>query len=285
LLNEIVIVDGGSKDGTWEVLEGWAQKYLKLRVYQVPGANIGCGRNEAIKRTESEIIVSFDSGTKYPKNWLKLMLKPFWDEGAEVVGGRTIHTGETFFETCAITFKDVRKADIQPSHRGCAFCKKVWQKIGGYPAHVEGGEDTWFNTQWMKFGFKCVYVPEAKQYWMSRKRWVDIFEMRRRNTKGHIALGETSGMITNILVTIVCVLSAIFIVLGFFNPSFWYIAGVLYGANVVKRMLCRGRWKVFINPVKALVGFYILLAFDLGMTLGALEGAVLFLRDKITGRK
>ena len=64
LLSEIVIVDGGSKDGTWELLQEWCGKVPKLKVCQVQRANIPRGRNEAIKRTDAEIIVRFDSGTR-----------------------------------------------------------------------------------------------------------------------------------------------------------------------------------------------------------------------------
>lgn len=281
LVSEIVIVDGGSEDGTWELLKQWAEKVSKLKVDQVPGTNISRGRNEAVKRTNADIIVTFDSGTKYGDDWLKLMLEPFTDASVRVVGGLTVYSGETLFENCMATFKDSKRSSIQPSHRGCAFYKQVWEKIGGYPEHVEAGEDTWFNTQWKKMGCKYVHVPEAKQYWRVRKNWTGVFRMARRNTKGHIALGETSGTLTIVMVTAVQVVSGIFLIGGFFNYLMWYAAGGLYGLNDLWRMLEKGRWRQFHNPVKIVVGIYALSAFDLGMTVGAIEGFMLWFKHKL----
>ncbi|MHC4158341.1 MAG: glycosyltransferase [Planctomycetota bacterium] len=143
-LDEIVIVDGGSNDGTWELLKEWAERAVELEVYQVPGANIPRGRNEAIKRTDAQIIVTFDSGTRYNGGWLRLMLKPFEDEQVSVVGGLSVSHGETLFEECFAAFDERKRTDplLGPSHRAIAYRRKVWEQIGGYPEDVDGGEDT-----------------------------------------------------------------------------------------------------------------------------------------------
>jgi len=281
LLSEIVITDGGSTDGTWEMLDGWSDKVEKLKVHKIPGANISRGRNEAVKRTNAEIIVTFDSGTGYIDGWLKKMIEPFENEGAEVVGGLTIFKGRTLFEKCMASFRDDKRVAIQPSHRGCAFKKKVWEKIGGYPEHVEAGEDTWFNSQWRKLGFKYVHVPEAEQYWTVRSDWKSVFKMARRNTKGHVALGEMSGTMTVAAITGLNILCAVLFVLGFFRHYLWLVAIGLYALNLIRRMSEKGRWRSFVNPVNIVVGSYALSAFDLGMTLGAIEGFGLLIKHKM----
>jgi hypothetical protein len=184
------------------------------------------------------------------------------------------------FEKCLAAFKDFKKSSIQPSHRGCAFYKEVWEKIGGYPEHVEAGEDTWFNSQWRTMGFKYVHAPQAKQYWRVRKNWIGVFKMARRNTKGHVILAERSGSLTIAMIVAVQVLSCIFLIGGFFNHLIWFAAGGLYGLNVVWRMLEKNRWRDFANPVKIIVGAYALSAFDLGITVGVIEGLVSFLKNK-----
>jgi len=281
-LNELIIVDGGSNDGTWELLKDWAQKVDKLKVYQVPGANISRGRNEAIRQATADIIVVFDSGTKYETNWLQLMLRPFEKEEASVVGGLTICYGENIFEKSFAGFDNRKWIDENwgSSHRGIAYLKNVWQQIGGYPEDVEAGEDSWFNTQWKNLGYKYVHVPEAKNYWRVRKNWKGVFKMSRRNTKGHVALCETSGMAIIVLITAVYMICSLCILLGFYNSVFWYAAGILYGLHVSKRMLGKGRWRTFLNPVTFIVGFYGLTASDLGTVWGTFEGFVQIIKKK-----
>ena len=285
LLSEIIIVDGGSKDGTWEVLSQWAQKIAKMKVYQVSGANISQGRNEAIERTDAEVIVTFDSGTQYDADWLRLILQAFEDESVRVVGGLTICCGETMFEKCFAALGDQKRAAIKPSHRGCAFYREVWEKIGGYPEHVRAGEDTWFNTQGERMGYKYVNVPEAKNYWKVRGRWKDVFRMQRRNTKGHIALGESSGTIRIFLITAIYLVVALSLILGFYDYRIWYGGAGLYVSLLIKGLLGKGRWHCFAHPARFIVGFYVLTGSDLGTSLGAIEGFLIFLWLTTVGRK
>jgi len=287
LLSEIIIVDGGSSDGTWELLVEWSQRVAKLKVYQVPGASICRGRNEAIKRTNAGIIVTFDSGTIYSNEWLELMLKPLEDEQISVVGGLTICCGGTLFERCFAAFDERERTDplFGSSHRGIAYRRKVWEHIGGYPEYVDAGEDTWFNARWRKLGYRYVHLPEAKNYWRVRNNWPEVFKMARRNTKGHVALGKSSGNVTIALITTVYILCGLLVILGFCNCMMWYVAGTLYAAHVAKRMMGKGRWRTFVNPIKFLVGLYALTAFDLGMLVGAIEGLVLLLKRIIVHRK
>lgn len=282
MLNEIVILDGGSTDSTWECLQEYTDKVQKLKVYQEPGANISRGRNGAIERTSSDIIVTFDSGTIYQADWLSLMLKPFEDNSVKVVGGTTEAYGKTVFEKCLAAFKDPGRIGLKPSHRGCAFYKEVWSKIGGYPEHVPAGEDTWFNSQWQKMGYKYVNVPAAVNLWRVRGTWKGMFKMARRNFKGHVALGETSSafkifliMMINVSVFLLC------LPVGFWDFRIWLVASGLYFIYLMWRLFGKARWRYFINPLRFCVGIYVLTSSDWGTSVGVIEGAFLFLKHRI----
>ena len=65
--HELVIVDGGSKDGTYEFLRSLeaTQKKINVTIIQKNKCNVAEGRNLAIKRTSNEHIVLLDAGTRF----------------------------------------------------------------------------------------------------------------------------------------------------------------------------------------------------------------------------
>ena len=64
LPDEIVVVDGGSVDGTVAVVERWLARGVPIVLVTVPGANISAGRNVAISRARSEIVAVTDAGVR-----------------------------------------------------------------------------------------------------------------------------------------------------------------------------------------------------------------------------
>src|SRR5215210_2695466 len=75
--DEIVVAEGGSRDGTAAVLaEHAARLGLPLRVVDAPGANIAQGRNRAIAAATSEIIAATDAGVRCPPEWLARLTAP-----------------------------------------------------------------------------------------------------------------------------------------------------------------------------------------------------------------
>ena len=67
--DEIVIVDGGSRDNTVAVIQEYADR-LPLRVLVEPGANISRGRNVAIAAATGDVIASVDAGVWLEPVWL-----------------------------------------------------------------------------------------------------------------------------------------------------------------------------------------------------------------------
>lgn len=51
--DEIVVVGGGSRDGTINILEDFACRDPRIKVYVELGVNIACGRNLAIVRAQN----------------------------------------------------------------------------------------------------------------------------------------------------------------------------------------------------------------------------------------
>ena len=67
--DEIVVVDGGSKDGTLQELEDRQQDLPPVRVFVAPGANIAAGRNIAVREARYDWIACTDAGCRPIPGW------------------------------------------------------------------------------------------------------------------------------------------------------------------------------------------------------------------------
>jgi len=89
LPDELIIVDGGSTDGTFELLSDFKPKSpIPMHIFQENGCNISRGRNLAISHAKYPIIAVTDFGCRSEKNWLRNLLFPFEkDISIQMVGG------------------------------------------------------------------------------------------------------------------------------------------------------------------------------------------------------
>ena len=67
--DEIVIVDGGSTDGTFESLRTAAGDDRRFSLRRAPGTNIAAGRNLAIGATQAPLIAVTDAGLQRSRHW------------------------------------------------------------------------------------------------------------------------------------------------------------------------------------------------------------------------
>src|SRR4051794_10082995 len=95
---ELVVVDGGSTDGTPEIIESWARESgLPLQLIHAPGANISEGRNRAFSVSRCEFVAVTDAGTVLEAGWLEELAASL-EAGAGVASGFFRPEGESVME-------------------------------------------------------------------------------------------------------------------------------------------------------------------------------------------
>lgn len=164
--DEVVVVDGGSSDGTVARLRDRAMRGdLPLRVLERPGANISAGRNAALREARAELIAATDAGVRLEPEWLARLAAPLAGS-ARVAAGFFASDPSGAFETAlgATTLPEARDVDpdrFLPSSRSVAFVRTDALAVGGYPEWLDYCEDLVFDLRLLAVAGAPTFVPDA----------------------------------------------------------------------------------------------------------------------------
>lgn len=156
--DEVVICDGGSRDGTVSVLEEYRGRLPGLKIVRAGGLNISQGRNRAISEATGSVIAVTDAGVRLEACWLERLIAPLANAGPgresraaavagffspEVEGPFQMAMGAAVLPLTA----EIDPSRFLPSSRSVAFRKTLWEEVGGYPEWLDYCEDLVFDLR------------------------------------------------------------------------------------------------------------------------------------------
>ncbi len=194
--DEVVVVDGGSTDGTVAVLQAFATKQPKLNVHIIeqPG-NIAVGRNTGIKAARHDWIAMTDAGCVLEKNWLCELLLQQQKTHASIVAGYAVGNPQSAFETAVVPYAlvmpdRVDPAQYLPAARSLLLHKPVWQQLGGFPEHVSVSEDYAFARAARAAGVTLSFAQTAVVRWRPRSSLLSFFRMIYAQARDDVRAGN-----------------------------------------------------------------------------------------------
>ncbi|HEX2914102.1 MAG TPA: glycosyltransferase [Chloroflexia bacterium] len=197
--DEIVVVDGGSGDGTYEKLQHFAAQDQRVHSMQLPGANISRGRNAAIEASRHELIAVTDAGVRLRPDWLEQLVAPFASSDVQVVSGffRSDPDPSSPFQiamgaTVLPSVEEIEPDKFLPSSRSVAFTKSAWRAAGGYPEWLDYCEDLIFDINLKNHVKTFAWKPQALALFAPRRSlgafWTQYYRYARGDGKADLFL-------------------------------------------------------------------------------------------------
>jgi len=172
--NRIVIVDGGSNDGTYELLMDLVKNNNKFLIIQDDcdldeNTNIGPiarGRNIAIKACSSDFILMADAGCRYHENWIRAYKNKININESLYSGGSKLSSNSTDIDLAVapllgfdLPSKDY-SAKPSGSCRSLCISRSLYNDVGGFREIFKTGEDTDFISRAKRVA-KMISVEEG----------------------------------------------------------------------------------------------------------------------------
>lgn len=160
---EIILVDYGSTDDTWETMRSLIDPWKGISAIQVRDEGTAAACNAGIEAAHGKYIAMLDADDMMEPERLELMYQAaeqnphsvvFDDIRIVLYGKRGEHWRYPDYD-----FEQILEKNTM--HKGLLFPKKAWEEVGGYPKLMTNGREDWaFNIALGIKGWCGVHVPQ-----------------------------------------------------------------------------------------------------------------------------
>ena len=193
---EIIVVDDGSKDNTYEIAKEYEEKYDFIKVYKKENGGKSSALNYGISRSSGEIIVTLDADSIPEKDSLIKMLKYMYYYNADIVvpAIQTINTKKLIEKYQYIDYAihnfsgiviDKMNSVFIASGPFSVFKRSVFEKIGLFD-EKNISEDMEIALRAQKNNFKIKFCPEVIIKTVPPDNFKSLLKQRVRWTLGFI---------------------------------------------------------------------------------------------------
>lgn len=184
---EIMVVDGGSTDGTIDVINSYIDRYSFIRLIHNEKRLKPIALNIGIKASSGDVIMRIDAHAIYDNDYISKLVDGLYTESVDNVGGvrdtfvpsdgspmeialseaisHPLVVGNAYYRTGVLTGKKL----VDTVFCGC-YRRDVFEKIGLFNEKLIRTQDRELNTRLIKSGGKIMLFPDVHCTYYPRTR-------------------------------------------------------------------------------------------------------------------
>lgn len=273
---EIIAVDDGSTDGTFERMREFEGNHygVKVSVFRKENSGKADTLNYGIRRSKAPIVVCMDSDSRLTPDALRYAVRPFADPHVGAVAGnvKVINRHNIWTKLQALEYIEglniVRKAqafwrsvNVIPGPIGI-FRRTAIEATGGYDSDTFA-EDFDMTVKILSAGWKINYEPKAVAFTEAPEVLLDIIKQRYRWSRGILQalrkqkhlLASTGGNITTPLSLWYMIFEGlVWPAMNIFSNLFFVWIALIYGMTKLLVM-----WWILLTILDLLIAIHAIL--------------------------
>ena len=203
---EVLVVDGGSTDGTRELVLARSREWPLLRLIDNPGRRSSPARNLGARAARGEVVLFVDGHCSIPRSdYLLRLVTIFSESGAACLCRPQPLTGLAESRPWARAIAIARHSPLghhpdsdiygteprvtQPHSAGAAYRREIFERVGGFDERFDACEDVEFNHRVDQAGFRAYVHPDLAVDYRPRESLTAFFRQMFRYGRGRGRLG------------------------------------------------------------------------------------------------
>lgn len=180
LEKEVLFVDGGSTDGSAEIIKKLAGEDNRVKYVENPGKYVNIGFNLAFGQSTGRFIAFLGAHTDYPIDYFRNGVEVLKNNEADAVGGPLRQVGKTTFGKAIAyclsskfgvgntEFRVYKKKMFVDSVAFAIYKRKIFDDIGLLDSDLIKNQDDEFHYRLNAAGYKILMIPEMESTYYVR---------------------------------------------------------------------------------------------------------------------